>query len=102
MIALIVAAIALAIVLCAVTLVQILYMESLRLRARELPMLEFFRTTLEERIGIRDDHGVLAFSIVKHPCLVVLVLVIMTARLDHTTPFWQVALESGAIAWFTM
>jgi len=102
MIALIVGAIVLAVMLCAVTLVQILYMESLRLRARELPMLEFFRTTLEERIGIRDDHGVLAFSIVKHTCLVALVLVIMTARLDRSTPFWQVGLESAGIAWFTM
>jgi len=101
-IALIIGAVVLAVVLSAVTLVQILYMESLRLRARELPMLEFFRSTLEERIGISDDHGVLAFSIVKHTCLVALVLVVMMARLDHSTPFWQVGLESAGIAWLTM
>lgn len=96
---LIIAAALLACALAVITLVQVLYMESLRLRSRELPMLEFFRGTLEDRIGIRDEHGALAFSIIKHTCLLILTLVVVAARLDGRTPLWQVFLESAAIAW---
>ncbi len=102
MIGLLVLAIALACALCIVTLVQILYMESLRLRTRELPMLEYFRSTLEERIGIRDEHGALAFSIVKHTSLLVMALVIMGMRMDARTRLWQALLESAGIAWLAM
>lgn len=101
-IALIIAAVILACLLCVITLVQILYMESLRLRRRELPMLEFFRTTLEDRIGIRDERGAVAFSVVKHTSLLVMALLIMAARLDGKTPLWQILLESAGIVWLTM
>ena len=40
-----------AVLLCVITVVQILYMESLRLRSRDLPALQFFKETLEDRIG---------------------------------------------------
>ena len=33
--------------ICLVTLIQLLYMESLRIRARDLPALQFFKETLE-------------------------------------------------------
>ncbi len=102
MIGLVVLAIVLACALCIVTLVQILYMESLRLRTRELPMLEFFRSTLEEKIGIRDEHGALAFSIVKHTSLLIMALAIMAARMDGRTRLWQALLESAGIAWLAM
>ena len=39
----------LSIVLMLVTLVQMLYMDTVRLRARELPFLELFRGGLDER-----------------------------------------------------
>ena len=42
------AAVVCAVLLCLVTVVQILYLESLRLRARDLPALEFFKETLED------------------------------------------------------
>ena len=50
MIGMIIAVIGLACLLCVVTLVQILYMESLRLRRHELAMLEFFRAKLEDKL----------------------------------------------------
>ena len=102
MIGLVAAAILLACLLALITLVQILYMESLRLRARELPMLEFFQATLEEKIGLRDERGGLAFSIVKHTSLLVMALLIMAARLDGKTPLWHVLLESAALSWGLM
>ncbi len=60
--------------LCVVlaTTIQVLYLESLRIRARELPSLEFFKTTLEAKIGIETELGALAFSLIKHIGLAVL------------------------------
>lgn len=102
MIGMIVATVILSCVMCVITLVQILYMESLRLRRTELPMLEFFREKLEDRLGIRDERGALAFSIVKHTSMVVMALLIMGAQMDPKRPFWQVLLESAGIVWLVM
>jgi len=49
-----------------VTCLQVLYLESLRIRARELPALQFFRETLEAKIGLTTEQGALRFSVVKH------------------------------------
>ena len=51
------------------TFVQILYLESLRLRTRDLPSLKFFKETLEDRIGLKTEDGAGAFSLVKHSLL---------------------------------
>jgi CBS domain containing-hemolysin-like protein len=59
-------------VLVLVTLVQILYMDTVRVRARELPFLELFRSGVDERIGLKPDDGILTFSLVKHTILAVL------------------------------
>jgi putative hemolysin len=55
-----------AILVTLVTCLQLLYLESLRIRARELPSLQFFRETLEAKIGLTTEQGALAFSVVKH------------------------------------
>ena len=53
MMAFIVLAIVVAIPLLALTaFVQVLYLESLRLRTRDLSSLKFFKESLEERIGL--------------------------------------------------
>jgi CBS domain containing-hemolysin-like protein len=59
-------------VLGLVTFVQVLYLESLRLRPRDLPSLKFFKETLEDRIGIRTEDGAGAFSLIKHGLLILL------------------------------
>jgi putative hemolysin len=48
------------------TCIQVLYLESQRLRARDLPSLEFFKDTLESKIGLETEKGALVFSLVKH------------------------------------
>jgi CBS domain containing-hemolysin-like protein len=48
------------------TTIQVLYLESLRIRARELPSLAFFKETLEARLGLETELGALTFSLVKH------------------------------------
>lgn len=49
-----------------VTCVQLLYLESLRIHARELPALQFFREVLEPKIGLTTEQGALTFSVLKH------------------------------------
>src|SRR5579875_1684227 len=67
--------IALALIAAAVvtlaTCVQLLYLESLRIRTRERASLEFFKTTLEARLGVEAERGALTFSMGKHPGLAV-------------------------------
>src|SRR3954470_2392098 len=48
------------------TCLQLFYLESLRLRTRELPSLQFFKETLESKVGVETERGALAFSLVKH------------------------------------
>ena len=38
-----------------VTFVQLLYLESMRLRTRDLPALDFFKDTLEDKIGLKTE-----------------------------------------------
>ena len=61
-----------AIIVTLATTIQVLYLESLRIRARELPSLEFFKSTLEAKIGLETELGALTFSLVKHLGLAVL------------------------------
>jgi len=57
---------AIALLVTLVTCVQLLYLESMRVRTRELPVLQFFRETLEPRIGLTTERGALTFSLIKH------------------------------------
>ena len=79
--------------LALVTFVQVLYLESLRLRTRDLPSLRFFKETLEDRIGIPTEDGAGAFSLVKHTLLSVLGILYFAwfagERPWHAAIFWQ-------------
>lgn len=55
-----------------VTCVQVLYLESLRIRAREHASLEFFKQTLEAKLGLDTERGSLTFSFLKHIGLAVI------------------------------
>lgn len=76
---------ALAIIACLLILiatVQQLYLESQRLRARELPMQQFFRSTLEDRLGFTIENGSLAFSLFKHGSLVLTGVIMLAVAID--------------------
>ena len=98
----IVAAILLSIVLCLVTLVQLLYLESLRLRTRDLPSLQFFKDSLQDRLGARDQAGVLVFSLVKHTSLLLLVVCFIAASASKGTLRWIDLAQDTLFAWLTM
>lgn len=84
-----------------VTLIQMLYMDSVRVRAREVAFLELFREQISDRVGLKADEGILSFSIVKHSVLALLGVVCLL--LISGQPFSPGhALEGAGLSWITM
>src|ERR1700753_1784890 len=77
-----------------VTFVQLLYLESMRLRTRDLPSLKFFKDELEDKLALKTEEGAGSFSLIKHS-LMIFQAVLFCAWLDT---FWKAALA----AWLTM
>jgi CBS domain containing-hemolysin-like protein len=90
-----------AVLLCVITVVQVLYMESLRLRARDLPALQFFKETLEDRLGVSGEAGLLAFSLIKHTLVLLLGVCFLATREGEPAP-WRNLFEAALFAWLTM
>ena len=88
--------------LCFVSYVQLLYLESLRLIRRELPALEFFRDTLAGRIGLEAEHGSLAFSLIKHVSLFLVGVFYLCALVRPDTPHWQSVIEAIGSSFLAM
>jgi putative hemolysin len=93
---------ALILLLCFVSYVQLLYLESLRLIRRELPSLGFFRETLVTKIGLELEHGSLAFSLVKHVSLPLLGLFFLCALVRDGVPAWESVLEAIGFSFLAM
>jgi putative hemolysin len=86
-----------------VTFVQLLYLESLRLRPRERPALENFKATIQGRIGLDSEHGAVTFSLVKHSILVVLgVIFLLLSTHLRTGDLAGAAVEGCVTAWLIM
>lgn len=83
--------------LALVTFVQLLYLESMRLRARDLPALSYFNDTLEERLGMKPERGALSFSLIKHS-----VLVLGGVATMAFADTWAGFLEAAVGGWFAM
>lgn len=71
-----------------VTFVQLLYLESMRLRTRDLPSLKFFKAELEDKLGLKTEEGAGSFSLIKHS-LLVFIAVLYCAWFDS---FWEAAI----------
>ena len=82
---LIVVTFAIGLLLCITTLVQTLYLESLRLRTRDVEGLQYFKETLQDVIGLKAEQGALAFSLVKHFGLAFLGVVVLLATSWHAS-----------------
>jgi putative hemolysin len=94
--------IAAALLLALVTLVQMLYMESARLRSRDLPSLQFFKDKLEDRIGLKVENGILSFSLIKHSLLVLVGVLCMAISTLQDPLTKQGIIEAFSFAWITM
>ena len=85
-----------------VTFVQLLYLESMRLRTRDLPALDFFKDTLEDKIGLKTEDGAGAFSLIKHSLLVLLGIFYFAWFADGEP--WDAAVfgQAALAAWLVM
>jgi CBS domain containing-hemolysin-like protein len=88
-------ALGLTVLLCFVSYVQLLYLESLRLLRRETKALEFFRETLAEKIGLEQERGSLAFSLLKHISLILIGILFLCGLVRLDAPPWQSVLEAA-------
>lgn len=95
-------AVVLSLVLILTTYVQLLYLESLRLRTRESAALEHFKEVLEDRLGLKGDRGVLVYSLLKHTTLLLLGVDMFAVVDMHGGPLWGAFLEAGIAAWLVM
>jgi CBS domain containing-hemolysin-like protein len=95
-------ALALSCLLCFVSYVQLLYLESLRLIRRDLPALDFFRETLAEKIGLDPEHGSLAFSLIKHVSLFLTGIFYFCALVRPDIARWQSVVEAIGLSFLAM
>jgi CBS domain containing-hemolysin-like protein len=84
------------------TSVQTLYLEGMRLRTRDLPALDYFKSELEPRLNLRSEEGALTFSLWKHTCLVLFGVAVLGEVIDGGALNVPVFAEALAIAWLQM
>src|SRR5271154_5126825 len=92
-------AVLVSIVVTLVTCVQVLYLEALRIRTRERPSRQFFKETLEAKLGLETERGSLTFSLIKHVGLAVIGCLTLAAAVENT-PMWQAILVACLLVGF--
>ena len=88
--------------LAIVGFVQVLYLESMRLRTRDLPSLKFFKDTLEDRLGMTTEQGAGVFSLIKHTLLILLAVAFFAWFADGQPWSWSVFWQAALAAWGVM
>ena len=88
--------------LAIVSFVQVLYLESMRLRTRDLPALKFFKETLEDKFGMKTERGAGAFSLVKHTLLLLVGICYFAWIADGQAWTWTAVGETLITGWLTM
>lgn len=84
------------------TAIQTLYLEGMRLRTRDLPSLQYFKSDLEPRLKLKSEEGALTFSLWKHTCLVFFGLMFFAELIDGGTLTLDVLVKSVIGAWALM
>ncbi len=92
--------VALALLLFFSSLLQLLYLESLRIRTREYRSLEFFKEKLQDQVGLKLEEGATRFSLIKHVCMALLGVV--SYLLMAGGALWETALAAGGLSLATM
>lgn len=88
MLFLFIAAALMTVLITLVTCVQVLYLESMRIRTRDLPALGFFKESMQPRIGLEIEQGALAFSLIKHSGLGILGCLVFAITSTNGN-FWE-------------
>jgi putative hemolysin len=97
--------IAIALLLVLLTLftgLQVFYLEGMRLRTRDTPSLQYFKSVVEQRLNLRSEEGALTFTLWKHTCVVLLTAATLANVIDGGTLSFPVLIESVAAAWLLM
>jgi len=86
-----------------VTFVQTLYLESMRLRSRDTDALQFFKQSLDSRLGVKTEIGALTFTLIKHSLLLVIAISMLafTSRLTGYVTTRSFA-EAFGLSWLIM
>jgi putative hemolysin len=84
------------------TFLQLLYLESLRLRTRDLPAMKFFRETLAGKIGFEPEDGAGSFSLIKHTTILLLGVLYFLLFAEGQPSAWSAVWETLAASWLTM
>ena len=87
-------AVVLALLLFYASLLQLLYLESLRIRTREYASLEFFKNTLQDQVGLKLEEGGTRFSLLKHVAMALLGVVWLGMTLP-SGPLWEALLAAA-------
>jgi putative hemolysin len=88
--------------LAIVAFVQVLYLESMRLRTRDLPSLKFFKETLEDKLGMKTERGAGSFSLIKHTLLLLVGICYFAWFADGQPWNWEAFWQAVLAAWLTM
>ncbi|MGJ5818535.1 hemolysin family protein [Paludibaculum fermentans] len=88
-------------VLCLVSFIQVLYLESLRLRTREFEALGYFKDTLQEKLGYETEQGAFVYSLIKHSLLVFAGSAFVAAAATRGED-WKGLLEGFVVGWLVM
>jgi putative hemolysin len=89
----------LSLLLILATFVQLLYLESMRLRSRETPALTHFKEELEAQIGLEGEAGALSFALIKHTSILMLGGLVTMAASRPGVPWWSTVLEAILFGW---
>jgi CBS domain containing-hemolysin-like protein len=84
------------------TSIQTMYLEAMRLRTRDLPSLQYFKSDLEPRLNLRSDEGALTFSLWKHTCLVVVGMLVLAQIVDGAPLRLPELAQALGVAWLLM
>jgi CBS domain containing-hemolysin-like protein len=91
-----------ALLLALVTFVQLLYLETLRLRTRDLPALEFFKQHLEKDLAIKSETALLSFSLIKYSLLMFMAILSLDGVTAGGPITWAGFFEAAVAAWLGM
>jgi len=86
----------LAAMLILTSLLQSLYLESMRLRTRESDCLDLFRDRIEDAIGRTDAYGLLAMSILKQSFVALQGVLLFGLFLNTAPAVWEAAVSACA------
>ena len=84
------------------TSIQTFYLEGMRLRTRDLPSLQYFKSDIEPRLKLRSEDGTLTFSLWKHTCLLLFGILVPAQVIDGGGFTLPALLQSIAGAWLLM